>query len=119
MKHHAIIAALTAAGLATACAGYENTTRNTAIGAAVGAAAGAAIGNNTGDGDARTGALIGAAVGAAGGAAVGCQQDGRCPWSRADDRHSELRYDPRAGRYYYLNRGDGCTYWRNGEYRSC
>lgn len=108
------------AGLAlTACANSPNTTRNAAAGAAVGAIAGAAIGNNTGDGDAQRGALIGAAVGAAAGAAVGCEQDGTCPWSRSNDQHSELYFDQRANRYYYINRGDGCTYWRNGQYRSC
>ena len=114
-----IMIAATAAAALTGCAGYENTARNSAIGAAAGAAAGAAIGNNTGSGDAETGALIGAAVGAAGGAAVGCEQDGRCPWDRGRAAHSDLRYDQRAGRYFYVNRGDGCTYWRNGARRSC
>jgi len=103
----------------TACAGYENTTRDAAVGGALGAAAGAVIGNNTGSGDARTGAIIGAAVGAAGGAAVGCQRDNRCPWSQSQDQHSELYLDEQANRYYYINRGNGCTYWRNGDYRGC
>lgn len=108
------------AGLAmTACASAPNTTRNAAAGAALGAAAGAIIGNNTGNGDAQQGAMIGAAIGAAGGAAVGCEQDNICPWSRNEDRHSELYFDQRADRYYYINRGNGCTYWRNGQYRGC
>ncbi len=115
----ASLAAVCAAVALSGCAGYENTARNSAIGAAAGAAAGAAIGNNTGSGDAQTGALVGAAVGAAGGAAVGCQQDGKCPWSRNNQRHSDLRYDRQAQRYYYVNRGDGCTYWENGQYRAC
>lgn len=119
MRRLMMIATLAPAVALTACAGYENTTRNAAAGAALGAAAGAVIGNNTGSGDAQTGALIGAAVGAAGGAAVGCEQDNRCPWSQDHDRHSELYYDQRADRYYYINRGNGCTYWRNGEYRGC
>ncbi|MEE2567777.1 glycine zipper domain-containing protein [Hyphobacterium marinum] len=119
MRRLMMIATLAPAVALTACAGYENTTRNAAAGAALGAAAGAVIGNNTGSGDAQTGALIGAAVGAAGGAAVGCEQDNRCPWSQNNDRHSELYYDQRADRYYYINRGNGCTYWRNGEYRGC
>lgn len=108
------------AGLAlTACASAPNTTRSAAGGAAAGAVAGAIIGNNTGDGDAGRGAAIGAVIGAAAGAAAGCGRDNICPWSRDNDRHSELNYDQRAGRYYYINQGDGCTYWRNGEYRSC
>ncbi|WP_421785173.1 glycine zipper domain-containing protein [Hyphobacterium sp.] len=114
------LAVVFGAGLAlTACANSPNTARNAAAGAALGAAAGAVIGNNTGSGDAQQGALIGAAIGAAGGAAVGCEQDGTCPWSQSNNRHSELYYDQRADRYYYINRGDGCTYWRNGQYRSC
>lgn len=119
MRRLTLIAALAPAIALTACAGYENTTRNAAVGGALGAAAGAVIGNNTGSGDAQTGAMIGAAVGAAGGAAVGCEQDNRCPWSQNQSQHSELYYDQRADRYYYINRGNGCTYWRNGEYRGC
>lgn len=119
MRRLMMIAVIAPAFALTACAGYENTARNAAIGGALGAGAGAVIGNNTGSGDARTGALIGAAVGAAGGAAVGCQQDNRCPWSQNRDGHSELYYDSRADRYYYVNQGNGCTYWRNGEYRGC
>ena len=119
MRRFLLIASLAPAMALTACAGYENTTRDAAIGGALGAAAGAAIGNNTGSGDAATGAAIGAAVGAAGAAAVGCQRDGVCPWSQNNNRHSELYYDSRANRYYYVNNGDGCTYWRNGEFRGC
>lgn len=114
-----MVITIAATSLVAACANYPNTTRNTAAGAALGAAAGAVIGNNTGSGDATTGALIGGAIGAAGGAAVGCTQDNACPWSRNNDRHSELYYDQRSGRYYYINRGDNCTYWRNGEFRGC
>lgn len=119
MKTLTIIIALGAGLALTACASAPNTSRNAAVGAAVGAAAGAAIGNNTGDGDAQRGALIGAAVGAGVGAAVGCEQDNVCPWSRNNDHHSELYFDSRYDRYYYTNRGDGCTYWRNGEFRGC
>lgn len=114
-----LLAALSASALLAGCAGYENTTRDAAIGGAVGAAAGAAIGNNVGDGDARRGALIGAGVGAAAGAARGCSRDNVCPWSDNDQAHSDLMYDRAAGRYYYVNNGDRCTYWRNGEFRGC
>lgn len=119
MKTLTTIIALSAGLALAACASAPNTTRGAATGAAVGAAAGAIIGNNTGDGDAGEGAAIGAAIGAAAGAAAGCERDNVCPWSRNNDRHSELYYDQRAGRYYYINRGDGCTYWRNGQYRNC
>jgi len=114
-----IFATLFSAALLAGCAGYENTTRDAAVGAGLGAAAGAVIGNNVGSGDAETGALIGGAVGAAAGAASGCRKDGTCPWSRNNQQHSELNYDPRTGRYWYRNRADGCTYWRNGEPRGC
>lgn len=110
----ASLAAVAAAAALAGCAGYENTAQKSAIGAAAGAATGAAVA-----GDAETGALVGAAVGAAGGAAIGCRQDGKCPWSRTNERHSDLRYDRQAQRYYYVNRGDGCTYWENGQYRAC
>ena len=119
MKTLTIIIALGAGLALTACASAPNTTRNAAAGAALGAAAGAVIGNNTGSGDAQQGALIGAGICAVGGAAIGCQQDNICPWSRDNDRHSELTYDRRYDRYYYTNRGDRCTYWRNGEFRGC
>ncbi len=108
------------AGLLSAgCAGYENTTRDAAVGAGLCAAAGAVIGNNVGSGDAETGAFIGGAVGAAAGAASGCRKDGRCPWSRANDAHSQLRYDREQDRRWYRNSATGCTYWRDGEPRSC
>ncbi|MFP4518187.1 MAG: glycine zipper domain-containing protein [Oceanicaulis sp.] len=112
-------AALSASALVAGCAGYENTTRDAAVGGAVGAAVGGAVGNNVGDGDATTGALIGGAVGAAAGAARGCREDNVCPWNDNDDAHSDLRYDRSAGRYYYFNEGNNCTYWRNGEFRGC
>lgn len=115
----AMIALLAGSSVLAGCAGYENTTRDATTGALLGAAAGAVIGNNTGSGDAASGAAIGAAVGAAGGAAVGCEKDGRCPWSRNNSYQSQLYTDRHTGREYYVNQRDGCTYWRNGEYRSC
>ncbi|MHA6288721.1 glycine zipper domain-containing protein [Maricaulis sp. CAU 1757] len=114
-----MVMTVAATSVLAACSSHPNTARNTAAGAALGAAAGAVIGNNTGSGDAQTGALIGAAVGAAGGAAVGCQQDRACPWNDNNPRHSELYYDQRAGRYYFIDEGSNCTYWRNGEFRGC
>lgn len=95
------------------------TTRNAAAGGAMGAAAGAIIGNNTGSGDAQTGALIGGAVGAAAGAYSGCREEGGCRWSGNNRYQSELYYDERARRDYYIDSRDGCSYWRNGEYRAC
>ncbi|MEQ8432706.1 MAG: glycine zipper domain-containing protein [Oceanicaulis sp.] len=112
------LAALSASALLAGCAGYENTTRDAAVGGAVGAAAGAAIGEVAG-GEAGTGALVGGAVGAAAGAARGCQRDNVCPWNRNNEAHSDLRYDRSAQRSYYVNQGDGCTYWQNGQFRSC
>jgi len=113
------LAALSASALLAGCAGYEGTTRDAAIGGGIGAAAGAAIGNNVGDGDATRGAIIGGAIGAAAGAARGCSRDNVCPWSQNNNAHSGLRYDRSAQRSYYVNQGDGCTYWQNGQFRSC
>ena len=56
MRRLMLIASLAPAMALTACAGYENTTRDAVVGGALGAAAGAVIGNNTGSGDAATGA---------------------------------------------------------------
>ncbi|PWE18388.1 hypothetical protein DDZ18_01925 [Marinicauda salina] len=103
----------------SACAGYENTQRRAAEGALVGAAVGGAAGAVSGDIEPGEGALIGAGVGAAVGAFQGCREDNRCPWSRNNDQHSRLMYDERYGREYYENYRTGCTYWRNGELRSC
>ena len=100
----------------TACGA---TTQGAITGGALGAAAGAIIGNNTGSGDAQTGAIIGGAVGAAAGGYAGCRSEGGCRWNESNSHHSELYLDRRANRYYYINDRDGCTYWRNGEYRSC
>jgi|GEM_PF-1538565 phage tail tape-measure protein len=118
MKFAAV--ALSASALLAGCAGgYQGTARDAAIGGALGAAAGAAIGNNVGDGDARRGALIGGALGAAAGAARGCTRDNVCPWSQNNNAHSGLQYDRSAQRSYYVNQGDGCTYWQSGQFRSC
>ena len=95
------------------------TTRGAATGAAMGAAAGAIIGNNTGSGDAETGAIIGGVVGGAAGAYAGCRSEGGCRWTEDNPNQSRLYLDERANRYYYVNNRDGCTYWRNGEYRAC
>jgi phage tail tape-measure protein len=115
MKTLLLVSAIAVFGL-TACSA---TTRNAAAGGAIGAAAGAVIGNNTGSGDAQTGAIIGGVVGAAAGAYTGCREDGGCRWTGNDNSQSELYYDNRAGREYYVNSRDGCTYWRNGDRRSC
>lgn len=113
------VAALTASALLAGCAGYENTARDAGIGGAVGAVAGGVIGNNVGDGNTTTGALIGAGIGAAAGAARGCRRDNVCPWDQSSNDHSQLQYDRSAQRYFYYNEGNGCTYWRNGEFRAC
>lgn len=117
MTRFSLLAAPALALALTACAGYENTTREAARTGAMGAAAGAAIGAVSGDVDPAEGAAVGAAVGAAAGAYQGCRMDNRCPWSRNNDQHGELQYDRGADRYYYYNARTGCTYWRNGEYR--
>lgn len=114
MKTLLIVSA--AALTVTACGA---TTRNAAAGGAMGAAAGAIIGNNTGSGDAQTGALIGGAIGAAAGAYSGCREEGGCRWSENNRYQSRLYYDERARRDYYIDSRDGCSYWRNGEYRAC
>lgn len=108
-------ASLLALGL-TACGA---TTQGAVTGGALGAAAGAIIGNNTGSGDAETGAIIGGAIGTAGGAYAGCRSQGGCQWNQNNTNHSRLYYDERARREYYVDQRDGCTYWRNGEYRAC
>lgn len=109
---------VTALGL-TACAASPNTQQGAVRGGLAGAALGAAAGAVSGDIDPAEGAAIGAAVGAAAGAYQGCTQDNACPWSRNNDQHSQLIYDQRYDRYYYENYRTGCTYWRNGDLRSC
>ncbi|MEZ5939066.1 MAG: glycine zipper 2TM domain-containing protein [Hyphomonadaceae bacterium] len=108
-------AGLAAMSLATACAsgGYSPSQRNAAIGGAIGAAAGAAVSD-----DDLEGALIGGALGAAVGYYTGCRQQGGCyvGGDRVASRN-DLVYDRGAGRYYYVDRSTGRTYWQNGEYR--
>lgn len=87
--------------------------RNAAIGGAVGAAAGAAIADND-----LQGALIGGALGAAVGYYTGCRQQGGCfVGGRQVASYDDRVYDNRAGRYYYVDRSNGRTYWENGELR--
>ena len=95
-----IAASLLALGL-TACGA---TTQGAVTGGALGAAAGA---------------IIGGVIGAAGGAYAGCRSQGGCAWNQNNANHSRLYYDERARREYYIDQRDGCTYWRNGEYRAC
>lgn len=115
MIGRACVAGLLALGL-TACGA---TTQGAVTGGAIGAAAGAIIGNNTGSGDAETGAIIGGVIGAAAGAYAGCRYEGGCQWNQSNRNHSQLYYDQRARREYYIDSRDGCSYWRNGEYRAC
>jgi phage tail tape-measure protein len=115
----AAAASLTALG---ACTSTGNTERGAATGAALGALGGAIIGNNVGSGDAGTGAAIGALAGAAGGAYAGQQQDKTLNQQgnngyQTGPNGERLSYDSRAGRYYYVDRTSGRTYWANGEYR--
>ena len=117
---HAILIIFSAIAL-TACTTTGNTEKNAAIGAAAGAAAGAVIGNNVGDGDAKTGAIIGGVIGAAGGAYSGHEKDKRIGEDtefRQGADGQELIYDQQAGRYYFVDRATGKTYWQNGSLRS-
>lgn len=93
---------------------WDPSQRNAAIGGALGAAAGAALSD-----DDLEGALIGGALGAAVGYYTGCQEQGGCfvGGERVADR-SDLIYDNSAGRYYYVDRNTGRTYWDNGQPRS-
>lgn len=115
MIRNYLLVSLAALGIAACSA----TTQGAATGAAMGAAAGAIIGNNTGSGDAETGAIIGGVVGGAAGAYAGCRYEGGCRWNQSNNNHSQLYYDRAAGREYYFDQRDGCTYWRNGQFRSC
>jgi len=105
----------------SACTTTGNTERGAAIGAAAGAVAGAVIGNNTGSGDASTGAAIGAVIGGAGGAYAGSQKDktaGEPTRIRQSAEGQELIYERQAGRYYFVDRNTGRTYWQDGAIRS-
>jgi hypothetical protein len=87
--------------------------RNAAIGGGLGALAGAAIAD-----DDLSGALIGGALGAAVGYYTGCQEQGGCfVGGKQVASRSDMIYDDRYGRYYYVDRSTGRTYWENGEYR--
>jgi hypothetical protein len=105
----------------TACASngasgkYNETTQDAAIGAAVGAAAGAVL---AGDGNRTQGAVIGGVLGGATGAVYGCSRDRVCPWSSNNSYQSQLYYDSRADRRYFVDSQTGDTYWESGEFRS-
>ncbi len=87
--------------------------RNAAIGGGLGAIAGAAASD-----DDLSGALIGGALGAAVGYYTGCQEQGGCfVGGREVAARSDLQYDQRARRYYYVDRNTGRSYWESGEYR--
>lgn len=96
----------------TGCTTTGNMERNAVIGAGLGGVTGAIIGNNTGSGDASTGAAIGAIVGGIGGAYVGHVRD-----QQGHQYRTELYYDQRYNRYYYIDPHTGRSYWRNGQYR--
>jgi hypothetical protein len=118
MKTLFITAAALAVMGAAACTSSGNTERGALGGALLGGAAGAIIGNNTGSGDAGQGAAIGAATGAIAGGVVGSSQDRNHNNARDVGPNGEaMIYDSRAGRYYYVDRYSGRTYWANGEYR--
>ncbi|WP_019960416.1 glycine zipper domain-containing protein [Woodsholea maritima] len=117
-----IASGLTLAGCAT-----DSTMGGAATGAAVGALAGAVIGNNTGSGDAGDGALVGGLIGGIAGAAYGnCREGGGCGGPGGQNRgaqhnngqQSDMLYDSQAGRYYYIDRQTGDTYWQGGELRT-
>jgi phage tail tape-measure protein len=112
-----LVLSIAAPALVLSACATNNSMRGAAGGAAAGGLAGAVIGNNVGSGDATTGAAIGALVGGAAGAYAGCREDGGCRWNSNNPNHSERHYDSRAGRYYYVDRRTGETYWENGEYR--
>lgn len=115
MKITLLATALTAGLAMTACTSSGNTERGALTGAVLGGAAGAIIGNNTGSGDAQQGAAIGAATGAIAGGVAGAQSDSRR--TNAGPNGEPLIYDQYAGRYYYVDRRSGRSYWANGEYR--
>lgn len=94
------------------CTTTGNMERNAAIGVGLGGITGAIIGNNTGSGDASTGAAIGAIVGGIGGAYVGHVQD-----QQGHQYRTELYFDRRYNRYFYVDPHTGHTYWRNGQFR--
>lgn len=96
----------------SACTTTGRMERNAIYGAGLGGLAGAIIGNNIGSGDAGTGAAIGAIVGGIGGASLGYVQD-----QQGHAYRTELYYDQRYGRYYYIDPHTGRSYWRNGQYR--
>lgn len=104
-----------AAGLSLAACQTEPTPvqRNAAIGAGIGALAGAAIAEND-----TQGAVIGGLLGGAIGAYTGCREQGGCyVGGNQVARREDLRYDSRAGRYYYVDPATGRTYWQDGDYR--
>lgn len=109
----AVISALSVACvMLSGCTTTGNMERNAVIGAGLGGVTGAIIGNNTGSGDAGTGAAIGAIVGGVGGAYTGYVRD-----QQGHNYRTELYYDQRYNRYYYIDPHTGRSYWRNGQYR--
>ncbi len=105
------IASLSLAACATD--DWSPSQRNAAIGGALGAAAGVAVND-----DDVEGALIGGALGAAVGYYTGCREQGGCyVGGKQVANRTDMIYDERARRYYYVDRSTGRTYWDNGDYR--
>ncbi|MBI1360896.1 MAG: hypothetical protein GC155_11515 [Alphaproteobacteria bacterium] len=108
-----LCAAVASLSLAACASNPSPVERNAAIGGAIGAAAGAAVAKND-----VQGALIGGAIGAGIGAYTGCREQGGCfVGGKQVASRSDLHYDNRADRYYYVDHANGRTYWQNGEYR--
>lgn len=104
---------------AAACTSSGATERGAVTGAVLGGAAGAIIGNNTGSGDAGQGAAIGAATGAIAGGVAGAASDrnNQSAQYQTGPNGEQLIWDRQYGRYYYVDRRSGRSYWVNGEYR--
>jgi hypothetical protein len=62
--------------------------------------------------------VIGGVLGGATGAVYGCSRDRVCPWSDNNPNQSQLYYDSRANRRYFVDSQTGDTYWESGEFRS-
>lgn len=118
MLKHSKVKIITISALAitgatiSGCTTTGNMERNAVIGAGLGGVTGAIIGNNTGSGDAGTGAAIGAIVGGIGGAYTGYVRD-----QQGHNYRTQLYYDERYNRYYYIDPHTGRTYWRNSQFR--
>lgn len=117
MSHmRTMFCALVASSSLAACSTTDNwdpAQRNAAIGGGIGALAGAAIAD-----DDLSGALIGGALGAAVGYYTGCQEQGGCfVGGKQVASRSDMIYDRNAGRYYFVDKSTGRTYWESGDYR--